>query len=294
MDENILTTEIKLRIQGVEAQELKNVMDTLYYFRSTISEINRELDPKEKVEIFLKPVQKGSFEYLFILADPKNVVTLLQIYGIGKKIIEVFMDFVKLKKLLKGEKPAEVKTIEQDKVEIKNNAGDILVVNGNSSKIYQLSPTVNVNIENLFLVQSRDENVTEIKISEGDNVIQVEKSDFPILYGKNELIEDLKKSKETIKNNVKLRIHKLIFESNTKWDFFYRGHKIKAKIMDTDFSNKVDNDEIKFSKHLILDVQLKIMQEFDPKLKVYKDIEYIILHVNSVEIVPEQGGLFDN
>lgn len=295
--EQIHNTELKVTIDSdVEVLDLKNVIDTLSYLRNILIELNKEVAPLKRIDICISPIKKGSHVILLWLQeklqDPATAVALYESIKIGTKIVSFYLDLNKLKKFLKGEKPESI-VIQDDVAIVKDNKGNTLSVNGKACDIYQDNRTVNNYIENIYLVSDRDQRVNGIKLEGVNEQIKIERNEFAGMYKKNEIIEEKLKRKEEIKNNIILRIRKIIFERGTKWEFYYKGNKINAKIEDKDFLDKIENDEIKFSKHLILDVQLKIIKELDLKTNLYNDIEFIILNVNKHSVAASQENLFN-
>lgn len=288
------TTELLVKLDGdVEAIEIVNVIDTLSTLKSILNEINREVDPAEAANIYVKPIREGSHEILLLISDPKNLATIITAYNLSKKIVEIFIDLNRLKKLLKGGKPTEVQQIENDKTRISNNTGDFVIVHSPANRIYSGNKRINNYIEKLYIINSRDEKVSDILFRGANEEVEVKREEFENMYKKNEIIEERIKFRDRIKNNIKLRIRKVIFESGPKWDFYYKGNRIIASIEDKNFLRQVNEDEIKFTKHLVLDVQLKIYEELDQKTDNYIPTKYEILHVNEVYNSPYQDDLFD-
>ncbi len=293
MNRKIKENELLLSVEGeIERIEITDVLDTLKCASNAIKEINVELDPIRQIELYVEPIQKGSFEYLFFLADPYVLAGGLATYHIGREIISTFLDIIKLKKLLEGEVPSSIINEGENNVRVSKNNGDSLVVNGNSKDVYLNSRIVNVNIEKLFLSSTRSSDVNGIRIVNENEEFSLNREFFEKMYLPNKALEINAKTRAVIKNNVLLRIHKLVFESGPMWDFYLKGERIKAKILDTEFYERMNKDEIRFSKHLILDVQMRILQEFDNEYQVYKDVGYEILHVNKLDKGVSQENLF--
>ena len=105
--------------------------------------------------------------------------------------------------------------------------------------------------------------------------VRVERSDFKDLSQKTEIIDE---NKKTIIENTRLHIVRLSFEESLKWDFYYRGNKISAKILDPKFQILIDNGE-SFAKGDVLEVELQINQIFDNSVNTYINKSY---HINRI------------
>ena len=81
-------------------------------------------------------------------------------------------------------------------------------------------------------------------------------------------------------------IVRLSFEDNLKWDFYYKGNKISAKIPDSNFYELIDKKEA-FAKGDTLEVDLQIIQKFDESVNTLINKSYqinkIIRHLSRNE-----------
>ncbi len=78
---------------------------------------------------------------------------------------------------------------------------------------------------------------------------------------------------------------KIVFEEKYKWEFYYKNHKITAKIDDAEFFKKINSGE-KFGKGDVLRVELEIFQIKDEVADVFVNHSYRILKV--IEHRPRQ------
>jgi hypothetical protein len=67
-----------------------------------------------------------------------------------------------------------------------------------------------------------------------------------------------------------------------KWEFYYRGNRIAAKIKDPDFQKTVDKGE-SFAKGDTLEVELQVTQKWDESVNTFINKSYqvnkIIRHI---------------
>jgi len=69
------------------------------------------------------------------------------------------------------------------------------------------------------------------------------------------------------------------FNRNQKWEFYFEGNKISAKITDdTEFLKRIDSGE-QFAKGDSLEVEIEIRQEFDKSVNTFVNKSYKINRV---------------
>jgi hypothetical protein len=79
-----------------------------------------------------------------------------------------------------------------------------------------------------------------------------------------------------------------------KWDFYYRGNKISARINDPNFYELIDKGEA-FAKGEILEVELQINQIFEESVNTFINKSYQINRIINHYKRDEQKKIeFDN
>lgn len=87
------------------------------------------------------------------------------------------------------------------------------------------------------------------------------------------------KTDNIVEKAAMLNIVRLSFDKNQKWEFYYEGNKISAKISeDDDFLKRIDNGE-QFAKGDSLEVVLEIRQEFDKSVNTFVNKAYKVLRI---------------
>ena len=76
------------------------------------------------------------------------------------------------------------------------------------------------------------------------------------------------KTKKIITQPATLNIFKLVWDNKRKWEFYWRGDKISAKIIDETFFKNIDKGE-QFAKGDLLEVELQITQIFDKSVNTF-------------------------
>lgn len=98
--------------------------------------------------------------------------------------------------------------------------------------------------------------------------------------------EDINKDERQSTQAAILNIVRLSFEDNLKWDFYYKGNMISAKIADPNFYELIDKGEA-FEKGDTLEVDLQINQKFDESVNTFINkscqVNKIIRHLSRNE-----------
>ncbi len=92
-------------------------------------------------------------------------------------------------------------------------------------------------------------------------------------------VVEIEDSKPPTVEKASLNIFKVVFDSNHKWEFFYKGNKIAARIKDTDFINKSLSGE-RFANGDVLEVDLRINRVFDKVSNTFVNKSYEIIEVH--------------
>ena len=151
--------------------------------------------------------------------------------------------------------------------EIPNNTGNIgrLCV-GTESRLHLIKPYG-------FEITDKNEKA----------LVRVDKSEFVDLSQKSEEVEE---GERKIVEAATVNVVRVSFEENLKWDFYYRGIKISAKIADPSFYELIDKGEA-FAKGDVLEVELQINQKFDESVNTFVTKSYqvnkIVRHLSRNE-----------
>jgi len=255
---------------------------TLENVNSMLVEINKEQNKvnslDKNIEVRIKALSEGSFEVsieiitdiLASLVDPDNVT-----YAAG--VVTILSTIFGIRKFLGGKNPTSIKNIDKNNVEIKNNRGEVNIVENYTFNIYQTNATVNEALNDTYYTLSKDPEVSAFNFLDKAEkpIFQSDRSDFESFSEVSERTEDDKKITTEI---TYLNINKICWEKDYKWQFYYRGNKISASIKDETFFEKI-NEGKKFSKGDSLEVELKIIKEFSQDINTYINKSYEVLKV---------------
>ena len=296
--------EFEVVFQGKSHEiDAKILAETISNFNIIVNEINKELQPEYPLQLKVKTFDEGSFEILFALfAEPTvrdTVFAILQRDNIelAGTVISVISDLLSIKKFLKGEKPAEIEHTIDNRTIIKNNSGDVKVINSKSGDIIFNNPVVNLTINNTFNSLNGEKDITGLKfVSElNEKQIEIPNNIFREIsenrLDSNEEIMQIDDEKRVvIKKNEPLSIFKIVFDEKNKWQFLTKlGHKISAIIKDNHFFDSVKRNDIYFGFGDVMLVDLEITQEFNQIAKAYENKSYIITSIIDIRHNGKQG-----
>lgn len=268
--------DFKIKFDGQPHQVDANVLiSSLIHTSTIIQEVNRYLNSGKKIEIKVKALEKGSFlchiELVETAVDAlKNLLTKENI-EIGAAIIGTLVGLIEIKKFLKGRKAKEVKQ-QGDETKIINKNGEVLIIENATFNIYEHSLVVNDALAQNFDALKNDPAITGFEITDKNEkpLVVVDKSEFEELSQKSEEIEE---GERKLIEAATVNIVRVSFEENLKWDFYYRGIKISAKIADPSFYELIDKGEA-FAKGDVLEIELQINQRFEESVNTFVTKSY--------------------
>lgn len=288
-NEKIFANDFKIKFDGQQHQVDANVLvSSLIHTTTIVQEVNKYLNSGKKIEIKVKALEKGSFlchiELIETTLDTlKNLLTKDNI-EVGAAIVGTVVGLIELKKFLKGKKAKEVQQ-QGDKTKIVNKDGNVIIIENATFNIYEHSPVVKDALAQNFDVLNNDPAITGFEITDKNEkpLVRVDKSEFVDLSQKSEEVEE---GERKIVEAATVNVVRVSFEENLKWDFYYRGIKISAKIADPSFYVLIDKGEA-FAKGDILEVELQINQKFDESVNTFVTKSYqvnkIVRHLSRNE-----------
>lgn len=275
-NEKIVGNDFKIKFDGQQHQVDSNVLvSSLIHTTTIVQEVNKYLNSGKKIEIKVKALEKGSFLCHIELVETtldtlKNLLTKDNI-EVGAAIVGTVVGLIELKKFLKGKKAKEFQQL-GDKTKIVNKDGNVIVIENATFNIYEHSPVVKDALAQNFDALNNDPAITGFEITDKNEkpLVRVEKTEFVDLSQKSEEVED---GERKIVEAATVNIVRVSFEENLKWDFYYRGIKISAKIADPSFYELIDKGEA-FAKGDVLEVELQINQRFDESVNTFVTKSY--------------------
>lgn len=275
----------KLKFDGQLHQIDANILiNSLIHTTSIIQEVNRYLDTGKRIDIKVKALERGSFlvhiELLETTMDSLKSLFTKENVELASTIVTLLAGLIEIKKFLKGRKAKSVDQ-KEDKAEITNENGDVLIIESLTFTIYEHSPIIEEALSQNFDSLNNDPSITGFEITDRDenSIIRVDREEFSDLSLKS---EEITNDERIIKEAATLNIVRLSFEESLKWEFYYKGNKISAKIKDPNFYELINKGE-SFAKGDILEVEIQINQKWDESVNTFVNKSYqinkIIRHI---------------
>ena len=278
MKQEVIDNDFKIKFDGQQHQvDAQILISSLIHTTTVIQELNTYFNTGKRIEIKVNALEKGSFLIHIELIETaldllKNLLTKDNLlFATG--IISGLVGLIEIKKHLRGKKPKEIKKDGGTTIIINEN-NDVLNISSDIYNIYETNIVVNDALSQNFDVLDNDPAITAFEITDKNEnpYVRVDRTDFKDLSLKSEQIDDDRKS---IIELTRLNIVRLSFEENLKWDFYYRGNKISAKISDPNFYELIDKGEA-FAKGDTLEVELQINQLFEESVNTFINKSYQI------------------
>ncbi len=174
-------------------------------------------------------------------------------------ILKNYLELFKLIKDLKGKKPREIDEVNQT---VTNHDGDVNNYSIGTLNLYINSPRITDNIKKSLSPISDRESI-EFKCEMEGLSFKLEKEDIKEMTESREFEDEIEDETEEQKANVLLPVIALTLTGNNQWEFLYNKEKIRAKILDGGFLDKVHNAEIDFNSDSIVIADLLIQKSRD-------------------------------
>ncbi len=297
MNRNI--NEFNLTFGGRDDLEIHSFTTSLLIINDLLKEINSDLGTNKKIELSVKAYNSCCFDvYLQLVADAAAIGMTAGLFDsnnlkIAHEIIEALVSILNLKKALKGEKPKEIMDIEENRVKIEDNHGNIFILEKPVFNIFTKNEEVNDKIESLFDAVGKIPSVESLTIKDNANkkVFDAlkENGDFKVLTKDNPIIESLdERFADKPVPDVVLSVFSIVFDDTRQWEFFYEGNRVPVKLKDPDFIDNVLMRKVTLLNGDKLRCDIIIHQKFNEIAQVYENKKYSIIKVHEIITPPPQ------
>lgn len=173
--EIILTLDGDLMVEG--SVDYRTLFDVIEGSVGAIEGFSRLADFNQVVSFRVKPPKKGSFEISLLAVQLLNsTVPLLPHIGTIKDVTSFFIEYLKIKKALKGEelKKENILTNDNGSVSIKNNSGSIVYNDNRKSVNVNIiaraidDPTLNKKVDKIMTAIEKNTQIDSISFTETD------------------------------------------------------------------------------------------------------------------------------
>lgn len=242
-------------------------------------EANASVNPGYRVEVVVEAISPGSFRATVktVFTQARNLFSHAAVQAVIWGIVSTHI----YEKFIKSDVPPKI-TVSDDLVVIEIGKDKIVVPRDiyEAKKQVEKSERFNNAIGKVFGAAASDPNVTGVSFSEDREnapppfVIPREK--FMIFQTEQPVDET---SREIIEVT-QVEINRAILErGKRRWEFFWRGVKIAAPILDERFFDRFFAHEIMIAPGDALEVALRIIQERKPDSGIFVNVRYEIIEV---------------
>ena len=252
---------------------------TLVNLSDAIHAANAAVNPGYRVEVVVEGLSGGSFKATVrtVFETAKNIFS----HEAAKAIIYGIISTHIYETVIKTETPPKI-IVSQDVVIVESGNDKIIVPKDvyEAKKAAEKSPRFTSSIGKVFESAASDPSVEGIGLS--PTMIDTP----PPVYVPREkfaLIEQNPSTEETSREIVEaatLVISRAILErGNRKWEFYWRGFKISAPVLDSRFYDRFFAHEIMIAPGDALKVTLRVFQEQNPDTGIFINTRYEVSEV---------------
>jgi hypothetical protein len=290
------TKELKIKFNGISHQiEANTFINVFINLISLIQNINIENDEAKKVEIVINASPKpGSFILDLIISTAPNLDLISNLFkkdsvNYAASLVTILGGIIGVAQFLEGEKPSKIETINNHSIKLENCKGNITIIDKSVYAIFE-KPSVKDPIKSAFESLDSDLSVTGFDLLDknGTQISHVPREDFIYMTGLQE--SELESDEITIDEHATLNIVSMDWELKKKWDFYYHGNKINAKIKDQHFADDIKNGK-PFRMGDSLEVIMEIRKRFDGVVDTYVNKSYTIRKILNHHPRPNQSRL---
>lgn len=243
-----------------------------------VREANAVINPGYRVEVVVEALSQGSFRATIrtVFTKAKDLFAHQAVQAVVWGIVATHI----YEKAIKTEAPPKI-TVTDSLVVIEVGKEKIIV----PKDVYEAKRQVEKSerfkgaVARLFEAAASDPHVTGVGLVEDQPDVP------PVLVSREQfgLFRSPFEDNETTREIVELtqvEISRAILErGRRRWEFFWRGFKIAAPILDESFFDRFFAHEITIAPGDALDVALRIVQERNPDSGIYVNVRYEIVEV---------------
>lgn len=255
-------------------------------YESMVSSIDDSATLNLNVEAF----KVGSFEIVFS-SLVENLPPMLQLVQEVTPTVKTFMEILKIKKDLKGQKPTSIEN-NGEKTKITNHAGEINYYNSKVTNLYINNPIIDRTLTDKLFTPLTLADKDAVKIIGDGTQVEFKRDEYEEIS--TPIIEELANGEQTIEHesivNTELLLRKPDLLGESMWGFKYDDQFINATIEDEEFISNVKSGSIKALYHGVrIPVKMKIVATFDEKYNLVAPKKYFILVVTGDPIEPDEN-----
>lgn len=262
-----------------ESMDLNTLLLSQMHFSWIIGEIKNEIAKDSNLSIKIKPLEKGSIPFDFILDISlfDSLFTPLAVYtGIPAAIIGTWIGIVQLRKWSVGKKYTKITILDRGRIIVTVGERDFEV----SEICYKLSqnPAIDKALAKGFEAIEKDESIDNIQVIDQEKkpVLSVARAEFVNFTATN---ENLEQKTQTETKEEQLTVLKVVFDKGYKWQFYDKmGRKVSANMEDEAFMDRINKGEA-FSKGDTIVAEVEVEKVFDESVNMFIENNSKIIRV---------------
>jgi hypothetical protein len=244
-----------------------------------VREANAVVNPGYKVEVVVEALSPGSFQATLrtVFTKAKNLFSHSAVQAVIWGIVSTHI----YEKCIKNDEPPKI-TVSEDMVIVEVGKEKIIVPRDvyEAKKQVEKSERFRNAIGKVFEAAASDPNVTGIAITDERNAPTPNLIIPKDLFCRFETESSLDENTREIVEITQVEINRAILErGRRRWEFFWRGIKIAAPILDDRFFDRFFAHEITIAPGDGLEVALRILQEKHPDSGIFVNKRYEIVEV---------------
>lgn len=244
-----------------------------------VREANAIVNPGYKVEVVVEALSPGSFQATVrtVFTKAKNLFSHSAVQAVIWGVVSTHI----YEKCIKTDAPPKI-TVSEEMVIIEVGKEKIIVPRDvyEAKKQVEKSERFRNAIGKVFEAAASDPNVTGIAITDENNAPTPNFIIPKELFCRFETESILDENTREIVEITQVEINRAILErGRRRWEFFWRGIKIAAPILDDRFFDRFFAHEITIAPGDGLEVALRILQEKHPDSGVFVNKRYEIVEV---------------
>lgn len=245
---------------------------------NAIKEANSIINPGYTVEVVVERLEDGSFRAI-VKAIAKKAKSIFAHEAAKAIIYGLIATWIYDQTLGTGKQPTIV--INDGSVEI--HSGDKIIIVPReiyeAKKAVERSERFQNSMGQVFSGALQDKHVTGLKITplgRWPSLPSIPREHFTIFVDK--FVSD---DNNTITESVSLEISRAILSrGRRKWEFYWRGIKISAPVLDNHFYDEFFAHRIMIAPGDVLNAKLKIYRKIDPDSGIMVNIKYEVIEVS--------------
>lgn len=281
---------MKIIFDGKEGQiDANTLIVALGHYQTIMGEANKELGAAKTLELKVNALEKGSF-----VIDVSIVESFLKQVFSGDSmeyvanVCAVVGGVYGAYKLLHGR--AAKTDAQRDYIKTRIKGSNNTVISNAIINIYNQVP-VREAISKTIEAAEKDPNVEGFSVEGADEKTTFPRDEFPDYIHTNFEQDDMLPPDIVKTERANLTIVSLSFESGNSWQFMFSGFKISVRVKDNVLMDLIDRGE-RFGKGDSIEVELEIVQRYNPSYRAYENRTYRILKFYKHNEAPEELNLF--